>query len=550
MNTKLFLAAMLLVMGAISFAAPNVAWISPTPVNDSEYWGDAFQVTMNCTNEMGATDNFIEIDGVNKTCTLSADNKSCSYTIPYSEKIYNNTYDLRGYANVSSIYYETNETRVIYYVGCGLISGDQSLLQDVGSDSYPDEDCFTISANNTSINCEGYTITQDNDTSSNAFYAANKTNIVIEDCVFESGYRAISFDNVNYSTITDSIFNNQTWDAIAFDYSNNNNITYNDFNMDVASQDDVYGFNCVANCNGNNLFYNNMSNGALGIDVEGNDTQIWRNNIYNMDDECIRIDGFSIGGGNTISDNEIYNCDVGIDTEDVTALILAYNHIYNTSGAMYFSNTEDVNLTYMGITNELDRPAGGYINYSTITMLDIMLPNSAYYLDWAPVAVTPSGRGSFLGKQIGCSAAPAGVNYNVTLVDVIGFTWTNGEVSGYDETQIELWGIDVNGTAVLLNDTPGTGTNSIATYNFRMQDYDSLGLYYHGNQTIPNVPGNLTDQEAMALMSTFISAALIFIVLFIIVGSFGLSKWFDFKEIFVPLMVAVLIVILALGLFA
>jgi uncharacterized membrane protein YhdT len=54
----------------------------------------------------------------------------------------------------------------------------------------------------------------------------------------------------------------------------------------------------------------------------------------------------------------------------------------------------------------------------------------------------------------------------------------------------------------------------------------------------------------MALMSTFISAALIFIVLFIIVGSFGLSKWFDFKEIFVPLMVAVLIVILALGLFA
>jgi len=508
MNTKIIVAMLLLVFGSMSFALVDAFWVSPTPANDSEYWGDSFEIVMNASSPMD-DNNFIEINGVNKTCDVAVGNLSCNYTMPYSEKSYNTTYTIKGYANVSSMYRETNETRLIYYVGCGQISGDQTLLQDVGSSVYPDIDCFTISANNTSINCEGYTITQDNDTSSNAFYAINKYNIVIEDCVFESGYRAISFNNVNYSTITNNIFNNQTWDVIAFDYSNENNITYNDFNMDVASQDDVYGFNCVANCNGNNLFYNNMSNGALGIDVEGNDTQIWRNNIYNMDDECIRIDGFSIGGGNTISDNEIYNCDVGIDTEDVTTLILAYNHIYNTSGAMYFSNTEDVNLTYMGITNELDRPAGGYINYSSVSMLDIMLPNSAYYLDWAPVAVTPSGRGSFLGKQIGCSAAPEGVNYNVTLIDVIGFTWTNGEVSGYDETQIELWGIDVNGTAVLLNDTPGTGTNSIATYNFRMQDYDSLGLYYHGSTP--------TSSDALSQMIIILVLGIIIVILAVVV---------------------------------
>jgi len=540
----------LLVMGAISFAAPNVAWISPTPVNDSEYWGDAFQIIFNTSSEMNATGNYIEIDGVNNTCSLSPDSLQCSYTLNYSEKIYNNTYDIKGYANISGTPYVTNETRVIYYVGCGLISGDQSLMQNVGSDAYPDEDCFTISANNTLINCEGYTITLANNTNSDAFTATNKFNLVIEDCIVESGYRAIHFDNVDYSTITNNVFNNQTWDAVAFDNTNNSNMTYNNFNMDYESHNDIYGFNCIDDCNGNNLFYNNMSNGAVGINNEGNDTAIWRNNISNMDDSGIEIDGSPLGGGNTISDNEVYNCDVGIEAEDMTIFVLAYNHVYNTSGAIYFANTQDVNTTYIEVTDEIDRPAGGYINYSVLSILDIMLPNSAYYIDWAPVTVTPSGRGSFLGKQVGCSAAPEGVNYNVTLIDVLVFTWTNPEVVGYDESQIELWGIDVNGTAVLLNDTPGTGTNSIATYNFRMEDYDSLGLYYHGNQTIPNVPGNLTDQEAMALMSTFISAALIFIVLFIIVGSFGLSKWFDFKEIFVPLMVAVLIVILALGLFA
>ena len=509
--------AVLLVMGAV-FAAPNVAWISPTPVNDSEYWGDAFQVTMNCTNEMGATDNFIEIDGVNKTCTLSADNKSCSYTIPYSEKIYNNTYDLRGYANVSSIYYETNETRVIYYVGCGLISGDQSLLQDVGSDSYPDEDCFTISANNTSINCEGYTITQDNDTSSNAFYAENKTGLVIENCLFESGYRAVYFNNVSYSTITNNVFNNQTWDAVAFDYSNENNITYNDFTMDYVSNNDIYGFNCIASCNGNNFFYNNMSNGALGINTEGNDTSIWRNNIYNMDDECIDLDGFPIGDGNTVSDNEIYNCDVGIGMIDTNTTILAYNHIYNTSGGMYFTNTQDVNLTYMGITNEFDRPAGGYINYSVISMIDIMLPNSVYYLDWNAVNVTPSGMGSFLGKSIQVAAAPVGMGFNETLIDVIGFTWTNGEVVGYDETQIELWGIDENGTAVLLNDTPNTGTNSIAIYNFRMEDYDSLGLYYPSSVN-PNTSGDPLTQ----MITILVLGIILLVVVVIVPNALGLA---------------------------
>ena len=510
-NTKIVLVAMLLVMGAV-FAVPAAYFVSPTPINDSEYWGDAFQIVMNTSLAMEDTNNFIEINGVNQTCSLSADNLSCSYTLSYPEKIYNQTYTINGYANISNISYPTNETRLIYYVGCGIIRGDQTLLQDVGSVTYNDSYCFEVTMNYTDIDCDGHSITFDNDSYGIGIYAENKTGINISGCTFESGYMGVAFDKTNYSRVVANTFNNQTYDCLQFEDSSYNNITSNDFNMDSVAVDDIWAIEFNNQCDWNNISFNSIYNGEQALVLEGDYNTVYTNIIQNMTDICIEVDEAIIGTpgkGNVFMYNDVSGCTVGLLLESMNNTLSYEDHFYNNGDDIFFTNEENVSVTNAIFSSYFDRPAGDYTNYTAVYVLDSLLPNSAYLIDWAQVNATPANRTSFHGKFIKVNAASVNTGYNITEIDIFGITWTNAEAVGYTESSIALWGVLLNGTLVNLNGTVNATANSIGITDFEMEKYKNVGLFYPSSTPTPTSSDGLTQMIMILVLGIIVSVIVI-----------------------------------------
>jgi hypothetical protein len=140
----------------ISIGFSTVYFVSPTPINGTNNF--TYGMVFNCTTDAGAfnaTQNFMEIDGANFSATRGADNLSISYTLPYAEHIFNNSYDVKCWGNVSDVMTEGNETIVIPYYGCGYVNGNAWLLDSIKANdpSNPNvADCFTINA---SVNVDG-----------------------------------------------------------------------------------------------------------------------------------------------------------------------------------------------------------------------------------------------------------------------------------------------------------------------------------------------------------------------------------------------------------
>jgi len=540
MSGKLIL-GMLIVLGLV-FAAPNVYWSNPTPENATDYYGDATIFNMSSNESMGPN-SFINIDGTNYTCTISADNLSCSYTLNITEKIYANTYDLIGYANITT-YAETNESRTFDYHGCGQIGGTQTLEYNVGSVGYADDDCFQISEDSTSIDCAGYSITLSNESKMSIISAINKSGNTIENCILESGYVGVYFVAVTNSSINNNTFDNQTWDGIKMGNTSNINISFNNFWMDSVGHP-IYGIDFISQGNRTIIFANNLTNGLSGISLDGNDNKIINNTIVNMSEFGIYMESLTMNDNNQLAGNDISGSNVGLFIQDNNQTFVVMDHLYNNSNDFVTLNALDEDLSSL-VVLELDRPQGNHTNNTIVIIYDTIIPSSSYAVRWANVSVTPSGRMSFLGKFIEVEFSL--MVPNESIIDNLDFTWLNSESAGYDEAQLELWGITYAGTAVLLNASPNTALNQITVANLNTTTYRNVGLYYHGS-TVPLVPGNVSDDKAMTIVSQFTTVAIAFFLLFTIFGVFRLDKMFDFNGLFIPLMVAVLLVILAMGLF-
>ena len=539
MNGKLVLLGMMLIMfGAISFAAPSISWAINTPGNNSNYSGDETMFNMTSNETMNASGNWIEIDSVNYTCTPSADKLSCNRTLGYTDKIYNHTYSVIGYANVSGTQYPS-ATRIVNYYGCGFVNNNSVLLYDIGSENYT-QTCLTINASSITLDGNAKSVTVDNSTS--GISSATKTGITIEEVEVVGGSWGVLFLDTNNSVIDDiQVFGIPgTNVGIFFGDSNNNNITGS------YIEGCGYGISLSSSSNYNNVSLNEITDNAVGIIASDIGNILDSNEIHLNTGDGIILTAIT---DTAIDRNEIFDNPIGVQASNSNLSVFWKNHYYNNSVVDYYmSNTNNVSYLNFIIQDTYSAPSGSYVNSTKISALDYVLYNDSYSISWASFGTVPTNMSVFSGKAI---SLDDGVLSSDAILDEFVIYWNSTESSGYNESLFSLWREVFPGTFTLMNDSPNTGGNYIMMYDTNISGWGRYGILYNTStgQVVPPVPGNVTDAETLVIISQFISVALIFIVLFIIVSSFGLQKWFDFKDMFVPLMVGALLIILAIGLF-
>lgn len=385
-------------------------FVSPTPLNGVNNFTYGMVFNYSSTTVLGNSDNYIEIDGTNRTCTLGAGNLSCSYTLPYTEHLFNNSYDLKAWANISGTY-NTNATLYNFsYYGCGYIQSNATML---GHANRTGGTCFTTNAtNNLIINGAGYAIGGNDAATTTGIHINYTNNTVIQNAIIENFYTGIytqgTETNVTNTTIRDC-----------------------SYGMDIES-----GTNLT-----NSSIYNNT---IIGIQVRGTESVIYNNSIYNNTNTNLYIAANNVNA----SDNLLYNSTIGIDARERNNVSFSFNHYHNNTWDLAINGT-NYNATY-----ELFDSNGSMANYTNISF-SVANTNGTINLTWARNSSTlPSGTRSFIGKYLNISSGAG-----TPILDTITFNWLTTEIGTFTESKFHLY--KYNGTWTDLNNTPDTANNQL-----------------------------------------------------------------------------------------
>lgn len=187
-------------------AALAVYFTMPTPANNSNVTIYGIVLNFTSTSSM-STGNYIQIDGVNYSCTQSADNLSCAYALTYPQHIFNHTYSVIGFANVSGTYYPTNEIRVFNYYGCGIVNSTGTLISSV---SITGSTCFTVNSSSVALNCAGYSVTGDGTVGTYGINITGYNQTNVSDCQVTGFNTGIYLNSSANSTLGNNTAYNNT----------------------------------------------------------------------------------------------------------------------------------------------------------------------------------------------------------------------------------------------------------------------------------------------------------------------------------------------------
>jgi hypothetical protein len=391
-------------------APPTIYFTDPTPSNATNNF--TYGMVFNWTGDtaIGAADNYIEIDGVNNTCTPTDDNLSCSYTLSYAEHFFNHTYSVIGYANISGTYYPTNETRTFDYYGCGNINTNATLIGNVSRNNAV---CFALNATSLTLDGDGYYITGGNIFVNYPYSTIKNTNI--KDYVGGGGdiLNTIIRLNTSYNNIINNTITNGSATCIDISSAHNNTIANNTISNGCAYPIFIRG-------NNNTIKNNTISTYISGIAVfKSNNTDIIDNTVSG---------GYYVYGGNATGYAAI------LIMGNSTYTYITNNHIYNNSDrdlmltTMFTSGGVSTNHTFVNNLT-IDSPAGNYENYSIVDLnVSLISYGSWISLKW-PVNTTtlPTSYSSFENK----------------FVNITGNATIDGMVFNWLDSELDLWNTDV-----------------------------------------------------------------------------------------------------------
>ena len=515
------------------FAEPLVYWAEPTPWNGEYVYSDVVIFNMT-TNETFGPNTIIDFNGANKTCTMSLDNTSCYYTMNYSDKVLGDTYNITGYGNFTEGYTTSNESRLIYYVGCGYVDRNMSLYYDIGSPTYAG-DCIMMNASNITFDLNGHSITTNS--TSNAIYAATLNNLVIENGLILGGAIGVRIDDVNTSVIRNLSIRDTEIAGITLDYANLNNIT-----MNTLQNVTGYGIMLTVDSNLNNVSYNSLDDGDVGLYVtSGNHNQLLRNNVTDHSSYAVLItDDLT-----EVEYNRMQNNVYGMALVRANDTVNYRNHFCNNDvDYEYYAVDATEQMNNLILYDTFEGSACDYAHGASIAIMDVVFPNETYWINASTMPTSlPSGRYGLMNKVIWMSNRTA----VPTVFDNIIFIWNASESSAYNESTFELWSSTTGGVFTLQNATLNTTSNTL--------EMDYLNITVPGGYKFmilrQNAAGGTTvgDDAAARTIAAFVPIAIAFFVLFTIIGSFGVMKGMNLEEFFVPIMAVALIAILVWGLF-
>ena len=158
--------------------------------------------------------------------------------------------------------------------------------------------------------------------------------------------------------------------------------------------------------------------------------------------------------------NTLYGLHI-LDSDNVT---IELSKAYNNGEDLMVENTGALPM-YLNIESlTLDRPAGDSTDFTLVKLSDSVEAGSSYSMSWT-ANTNPLGAGvsSFLNKFVEMSTIAG-----TPSVDSASLTWTDSELTSFDESQFELWKDDGSGwmpmsyvldtaanTLTMSNEAPG-----------------------------------------------------------------------------------------------
>ncbi len=341
--------------------------------------------------------------------------------------------------------------------------------------------CITVTADDVTIDCNGYSIIGDS-TGAYGILSNNVQNIIITGCTI-SGY---SYGIYSQSTYYSQFTNNEIYDtsaALVLMSSTDNYVINN-----IAHDSSSYGFylyDAYGNYLEGNTAYNNGFAGFLVYYSEGN--VLSDNNAYDntrvgfyvtySDGTSISLAtaqgsqyGFYVRGSNIFDLSSATSHSNHYSAGNAYGLyIVGPGDAYITDVHLYDQSAgansdfrvvgDPVYPTVVAIQNmTIDNPQGNFENYTRINIYDSVDLGTSYNIEWsAEPATPPSSYQSFEQKYAQISGS--------TFIDEMAFYWLSSESSGHDESKFELWKYDIIGGWTNTDAIINTGANYLSLYD-------------------------------------------------------------------------------------
>jgi hypothetical protein len=138
---------------------------------------------------------------------------------------------------------------------------------------------------------------------------------------------------------------------------------------------------------------------------------------------------------------------------------ISNSSVFNDSAAGFAVNNSLATATTINLTGAIFRNAtgGAASNFTNLSINDSVAAASAYQINWSavPAGSLPWGIESFMGKCVNISTTNG-----TAAIDVINWFWADSELTGFNESKLEIWKSNSSGWT-LLNLSADTAGNTL-----------------------------------------------------------------------------------------
>jgi len=441
-------------------------------------FGMSVYFTTTCTGSKSVQANFNNgtTQKITSTTNLSTSNTNpksfcflgtCSWTITGKDNWDGvNMYYVQGHCTVGARNYDTGTQNINVTIPSAMYCTNKGTSVSLSSDS---EDCYNLTANGLTINCNGHKLYSGTyPWTTEAITTNGRNNTIIKNCIFENfsqGIVASGGGNLSFFNNTFISFNRSTtgqfYDVIGIKLTNANNAsiinnTMYDFAVNRNSQTGgghSYGIKIATS---NNTVIRNLTAYNFRGDYSsgGGDPTIDKVGYFIFQDTVRNV---------SISFSSLRNATYGIYSMGTNANVSITDMNSNDMQAAINARSSGINVDRMNIT-------GNNLPYGSITTNGILLSSSATYMNVSNIRITNvSGDCLFVGSECNNFRGE-----NLTFTNC-----SNYGIYGYGEfLSIRNATINKTGEGFHFYEVAGATVD-----NFIVDNYTNYGVYMESVQT-------------------------------------------------------------------